>query len=116
MRFVRYVSLGLLAIGMTTSVAHADDARVFGTATCAQQFVCSATSQTEVASIAGSCAVQGLGISLSLSGIFDGASTDSNNCLTGQIPVAGNTRPSAVQCCVTSEEDSCKMTCQLLVY
>ena len=115
MRFARYASLGLLALGFMVSAAHADDPRVFGTTTCAQQFVCSATSGAELSSIANTCATEGLG--LSATGLFDSSSTDSNNCLLGQIPVNAGTRPSAVQCCITSgSDDDCKMRCQLLVY
>lgn len=116
MRIASYLSVALLALTVMTASAHAEEARIFGTTTCAQTFSCASTNSSEISSMASSCSMQGLGISSNQQGIFDNSSLDGNNCITGQIPTSGNTRPSAAQCCVIPDGDNCKMRCQLLVY
>ena len=115
MRTARYVLLGILALTVVASSAMADDsanARNFGTVPCSQKFSCS-TPNGQLADIANSCTSTGFGISSH--NIFDGATPDSSNCMSGTLPSNGS-RPMTPQCCVINDGDACSMRCSLMMY
>lgn len=124
MRFARTLSFGFLALVLTVSGAGAQNGapgtqnnkgRNFGTVPCGQKFSCSNTAPNDLAALAASCTAQGFGIPTA--GIFDNASPDGNDCITGNIGASGNaTKHGASQCCVVEEGDNCSMSCQLLMY
>jgi hypothetical protein len=118
MRLFRYAILGLLASMLTLSAAQADTStsRIFGTTSCPQKFSCTGTEEMDLATMANDCAVRGLGIGTVQTGIFDNASLDSNNCMTGKLPSTGGEASMAPKCCIVAEQDTCSMHCQLLVY
>ena len=115
MRVAHYLVVGLLATMLATSAAADDQAapRNFGTSNCPQKFFCASLSVNDLASMANDCSVHGLGISPTPD-LFDGASLDSNNCMTANLPTTGS-RPAVSQCCVIPSGDTCIMRCKLLV-
>ena len=127
MRISRLLTLGILAVLLSVSGARADNAtpqsstnnmgapRNFGTFFCPQKFDCSIDDAGHLAAQAGGCLTRGFGIQSS--GVFDNASLDASNCLTGQLPPTGNgEHPLTPVCCVLPSESQCIMSCQLLMY
>ena len=123
MRIARYMILGLMATALTFSAAHAADskaassqAHIFGTAPCGSHFSCSTTDSNTIAQMANNCSVGGFGLDKQLTGLFDSSSTDSDNCMSAELPNTGGTSSHTMEshCCITAQGDNCSMVCQLL--
>lgn len=107
MRFISCLSIALLTTALAMSSAMAQ-ARNVGSTSCRETFSCSQTPQDQINTIANNCSVMGFGISTQTSGIFDGATPDGNNCVTGHL-----TSTRSAQCCTIADGDTCSLHCTL---
>jgi len=117
MRLTYLAIIGLLVVTSFASVAQAADksGRNFGTTNCRASFPCASSSSQDLAPLASSCTMSGLGASAD----FSSASLDSNNCITGPIGDNGKTSSAAICCVVpsrTGQDGMCSITCSAMSY